>query len=206
MTDGVSRFERKLTSTDAGYTFPGLFGQVEQELTDELLVAGSARVDFHSDYGTRFSPRFSALYRPGTWTIRASLGKGFYVPTPYVDEIEAAGLSRLEPLGPLKAETARTASLDFGLANEPIEASFMLFASDIDIAVQLQDVDADSVRLVNALGTTRTRGGELMLPYRWQGLSVTGSYVFVDASECPCLRCRAEQYATSPLLMDRRCR
>src|SRR3546814_17119226 len=55
-----------------------LFGQIEQELTDELLLAGSARVDFHSEYGTRFSPRLSALYRPGPWTIRASFGKGFY--------------------------------------------------------------------------------------------------------------------------------
>lgn len=174
---------RAFPGFDYSYTVPGLFGQVEQELTDELLLAGSARVDFHSDYGTRFSPRLSALYRPGPWTIRASLGKGFYAPTPFVDEIEAAGLSRLEPLGPLKAETAKTASLDFGYAKGPIEASLTLFASDIDNAVQLQDVDADSVRLVNALGTTRTRGGELMLRYRWQGFSVTGSYVFVDASE-----------------------
>lgn len=70
------------------------------------ILSCSARVDFHSDYGTRFSPRLSALYRPGPWTIRASLGKGFYAPTPFVDEIEAAGLSRLEPLGPLRADIA----------------------------------------------------------------------------------------------------
>ena len=168
---------------DYSYTVPGLFGQLEQEIGDDILLAGSARVDFHSDYGTHFSPRLSALYRPGPWTIRASVGRGFYAPTPFVDEIEAAGLSRLEPLGPLKAETATTASLDFGYAANGVEANFTLFASDIDHAVQLQTVDADSVRLINAAGTTRTRGGELMLRYRWQSFSVTGSYVFVDARE-----------------------
>lgn len=168
---------------DYSYTVPGVFGQLERELGEDILLAGSARLDFHNDFGTRFSPRLSALYRPGPWTIRASAGKGFYAPTPFVDEIEAAGLSRLEPLGTLKAETATTASLDFGYAANGIEAQVTLFASDIDHAVQLQTVDADSVRLVNADGTTRTRGGELMLRYRWQSFSVTGSYVFVAASE-----------------------
>jgi len=168
---------------DYSYTVPALFGQVEQEVTDELLLAGSARADFHSDFGTRLSPRVSALYRPGPWTVRASFGKGFYAPTPFVDEIEAAGLSRLEALGALKAETAKTGSLDFGYAKGPIEATLTLFASDIENAVQLEEVDADSVRLVNAAGTTRTRGAELMLRYRWDAFSVTGSYVFVDASE-----------------------
>jgi len=174
---------RAFPAFDYSYTVPGLFGQVEQELGDEILLAGSARVDFHSDFGTRFSPRLSALYRPGPWTLRALVGKGFYAPTPFVDEIEAAGLSRLESLGTLKAETATTASLDFGYAANGVEANVTLFASDIDNAVQLQTVDADSVRLVNAAGTTRTRGGEFMLRYRWQSFSVTGSYVFVDASE-----------------------
>ena len=59
--------------------------------SDELTLAGSARADFHSEYGTQLSPRLSMLYRPGPWTISASLGRGFYAPTPFVEEIEAAG-------------------------------------------------------------------------------------------------------------------
>jgi outer membrane receptor for ferrienterochelin and colicins len=92
---------------DYSYDVPGLFAQVEHELRPDLTLAASARLDFHSEYGTQFSPRLSALYRPGPWTIRASLGRGFYAPTPFVEEIEAAGLSRLEPLSGLEAETAR---------------------------------------------------------------------------------------------------
>jgi outer membrane receptor for ferrienterochelin and colicins len=39
------------------------------------------------------------------------------------------------------------------------------------------------VQLVNVEGTTRRRGSELLLRYRWQDFVVTGSYVFTDATE-----------------------
>jgi len=37
--------------------------------------------------------------------------------------------------------------------------------------------------LINAPGTTRTRGAEVLLRYRWDNFTVTGSYVHVDATE-----------------------
>lgn len=168
---------------DYTYEVPGVFGQIEHEVTPELTLAGSARLDFHNEYGTQFSPRLSALYRPGPWTIRASLGRGFYAPTPFVEEIEAAGLSRLEPLSDLEAETAETASLDIGYARGPIEASVTLFGSNIDNATRVVPVAADRVRLVNVDGQTRIRGSELLLRYRWDAFTITGSYVYVDATE-----------------------
>lgn len=48
--------------------------------------------------------------------MRASCGRGFFAPRPFVDETDATGLSRLEPLAGPRAETADTASLDFGYA------------------------------------------------------------------------------------------
>jgi outer membrane receptor for ferrienterochelin and colicins len=168
---------------DYSYEVPGLFGQVEHDVSEDLNLAASGRVDFHSEYGTQFSPRLSALYRPSWWTIRASLGRGFYAPTPFVEEIEEAGLSRLEPLGELKAETAETASLDIGYARGPIEASITLFGSNIDNATRLETVVVDRVRLVNIDGQNRIRGSELLLRYRWDAFTVTSSYVFVDATE-----------------------
>jgi iron complex outermembrane receptor protein len=168
---------------DYSHEVPAAFGQLEYELRPDLTLAGSARLDIHSEYGTRLSPRLSALYRPGPWTIRASLGRGFYAPTPFVEEIEAAGLSRLEPLRGLRAETAETASIDVGYARGPLEASVTLFASNIDHATRLQDIAADRVRLVNTDGETRIRGSELLLRYRWDSFSLTGSYVLVDATE-----------------------
>jgi iron complex outermembrane receptor protein len=176
-----------LPQFDYSFSVPAAFAQVEHELSEKLIVAGSARVDAHSDYGTRLSPRLSILYRPGFWTLRASAGSGFHAPTPFVDETEAAGLSRLEPLKGLRAETAQSASLDIGYARGPIEANFTLFASDLTNTSRLETVDpspeAGRVRLVNVEGTTRTRGAELLLRYRWEAFTVTGSYVYVDASE-----------------------
>lgn len=168
---------------DYSYTAPGLFAQVEHNLGDSLTLAGSGRWDAHSEYGSKLSPRLSMLYRTGPWTVRAALGHGFYAPTPFVEEIEETGLSRLEPHGKLKAETADTASLDVGYASGPVEASITLFASNIDNAVRLHTTGPDSVRLVNANGTTRTRGAELLLRYRWETFAITGSYVHVDATE-----------------------
>lgn len=165
------------------FTTPGVFVQLEQQVGDELTLAGSARWDDHSEYGSHFSPRFSLLYRPGPLRIRASVGSGFYAPTPFVEEIEAAGLSRLEVPTGLKEETAETASFDIGYTVGTAEFSATLFGSNIDDAVQLQTVDADTVRLINASGETRTRGAELLARYRWDGFTVTGSYVYTDASE-----------------------
>ncbi|MXO73478.1 TonB-dependent receptor [Altererythrobacter buctensis] len=168
---------------DYSYDVPGIFAQLEHEVSPELTLAGSARVDFHDEYGTQFSPRFSALYRPGNWTVRASAGGGFFSATPFVEEIEAAGLSRLEPLGNLKAETARTASLDVGYADGPWEANVTLFGTNVESATRLLETAPDRVRLVNIDGTTRVRGSEFLLRYREDGFTITGSYLFVDATE-----------------------
>lgn len=172
-----------LPEFDYRYDVPGIFAQVEHEAALDLTFAASGRVDFHDEFGTRFSPRLSTLYRPGFWTIRGSLGGGFFTPTPFVDEIEAAGLSRLEPLGQLEAETARTGSLDIGYARGPLEASVTLFGANIENATQIEEIAPDRVRLVNINGTTRVRGSELLLRYRRAPFTVTGSYVYVDASE-----------------------
>ena len=166
-----------------GYEAPAVFAQVERSFVPNLTVAGSARWDSHSEYGDLFSPRLSVLYQPGDWSIRASWGQGFYAPTPFIEETEATGLSRLEPLSDLREETAQTVSLDFSYAAGALEAGLTLFGSDIDDAVRLETVAADRVRLVNADGATRTRGVELLMRWREAPFSVTGSYLFIDGSE-----------------------
>lgn len=169
---------------DYAYTDPGLFVQVEHDVSGDLTLAGSARVDFHSDYGTRFSPRLSLLYKPDRWTVRLSAGRGFFAPTPFVDEIEAAGLSRLEPLRGLKAEVADTASLDVGYKIGRTELNASLFGSTAANALRLETLPSgDRVRLVNVRGATRTYGVELLLRQRWDNFSITGSYVYVNATE-----------------------
>lgn len=170
-------------SFDYNYDAPALFAQLDHDLGADVSVAASARWDDHSEYVGQFSPRVSLLYRPGPWTIRASWGRGFHAPTPFVEETEAAGLSRLEPLNGLDAETAETLSLDFGYASGALEAGLTLFGSDIDDAVRLQTVALDRVRLVNQDGVTRTRGVEALMRWRKPPYVLTASHLYLDARE-----------------------
>lgn len=172
-----------LPDFDYRFETPALFFQMERDLAEDLILAGSARWDEHSEYGGQFSPRLSLLYRPGSWTVRASWGRGFYAPTPFVEETEASGLSRLEPLSALVEETAETASLDLGHAVGPWEFGLTLFASDIADAVRLQTTAPDRVRLVNLDGVTQTRGVEALVRWKQAPWVVTGSYLYVDANE-----------------------
>ncbi|HNP65271.1 MAG TPA: TonB-dependent receptor, partial [Woeseiaceae bacterium] len=168
---------------DYSYDVPAIFAALDKDLAPDVSIAASVRWDDHSEYGDQFSPRLSLLYRPGPWTIRASWGGGFYAPTPFIEETEAAGLSRLEPLGGLNAETAETLSVDVAYVDGALETGLTLFGSDIEDAVQSQTVAADSVRLVNQDGVTRTRGIEALLRWRRAPYVVTASYLYLDTSE-----------------------
>jgi len=165
------------------YDVPAIFAQFDQDLTADVSLAASVRWDDHSEYGDQLSPRVSLLYRPGLWTVRGSWGRGFYAPTPFIEETEAAGLSRLDPLTSLDAEIAETVSLDIGYAAGALETGLTFFGSDIDDAVQLQPVSADRVQLVNQPGVTRTRGIEALLRWRRGSYVVTASYLYLDAEE-----------------------
>jgi len=174
---------------DYTYDVPGVFAQIDHDLRDDLSVSLSGRFDDHSEYGNHFSPRASVLYKPANWTIRASYGQGFFAPTPFVEEIEASGLSRLSPLTGLEEEIAETASIDVGYRTGPMEANVSVFGSNVDGVTELEAFasaaggELDRVVLVNADGETRIRGAEVLLRYFWNDFKITGSYLYLDATE-----------------------
>ena len=174
---------------DYTYDVPGIFGQVDRDLTEDLSVSFSARLDDHSEYGAQLSPRLSILYRPGDWTFRGSIAEGYFAPTPFVEEIEAAGLSRLSSLAGLEEETAQTASFDIGYKSGSIEGNATFFASNVDGVTKLEpfasqtDGSLDRAALVNTQGTSELRGSELLLRYLWGDFKITGSYLYIDSSE-----------------------
>lgn len=171
-------------SFDYSFSAPALLAQIEHDAPGDLTLAASGRIDFHNVYGTRFSPRLSALYRPGKLTVRATLGRGFQAPTPFVEETEAAGLSRLASIAGVRAETADSASIDVGYRFGAVEANAVFFGSNLRDAVRLEETGGGTgVRLVNAPGLTTTRGIELLLRYRTGPFTMTGSYVNVNARE-----------------------
>jgi outer membrane receptor for ferrienterochelin and colicins len=171
------------------YQVPGLFSQLDYEASDDFSMSLSVRTDRHSEYGTQVSPRISLLYSPENWTIRGAYGQGFFAPSPFIEDIDEAGLSRLEPLESLDEERASTASIDISYVLGGLETSLTLFASDIDNVTELEVIDGvgealgKQVRIVNADSKTDISGAELLLRYRWQDIKFTGSYLYTDATK-----------------------
>jgi iron complex outermembrane receptor protein len=104
---------RQLPDFDYQFTTGSIFAQDEVTLRPTVSLAVSARADVHSEYGVLATPRLSLLARPDEgWTIRLSAGTGAFSPTPFTEETDETGLSRMLPLGDLRAERAVGMSFD----------------------------------------------------------------------------------------------
>ena len=170
---------------DYTYTVPSIFAQDEFALADRMILAASGRIDAHSDFGTFFSPRLSAVFLPSDrWTLRASIGTGFAAPTPFVDEIETTGLGVLEPLAGLQAERAASASLDLQWTLNAWEFNLSVFGSQIRHPLEVRPAAAEGkLELVNGAGSRRAAGAEAFLRYVAGPLHVIGSYTLLDVTE-----------------------
>ncbi|HKT78985.1 MAG TPA: TonB-dependent receptor [Vicinamibacterales bacterium] len=165
------------------YTFlvPGAFGQYDVTLTPALSLSASGRLDGHSEYGTFFSPRVSALARVGKWTSRASIGTGFFASTPLTEETEAAGLTRLDVVPPLKAEKGVSASFDLTRTEGAFSGTVTLFASRISSPVYVDRSTA--YVLSNLADPTLNLGAELLATMRNEPFALTATYTYVHARE-----------------------
>jgi len=180
----VDRYRsERFAAFDYRFVVPAVFAQAERSF-GPATVAASARVDRHERYGTMLSPRLSTLLRVGGgWSLRGSVGGGYAGPTPFVDETERNGLSRLEPLGALRAERAVSASLDGHGTIGPVEVNASLFAVRVRDPLQAREATLGRFALVNAAGSSRSAGADVSLVVRRGALAVIGSYAFVSTSE-----------------------
>jgi len=163
------------------FVVPGGFAQYDVGLSGAWSVSASGRVDVHSEYGTFFSPRISALGRSGRWTSRVSVGSGFFAPTPLTEETEAAGLTRLQINGPLVAERGVSGSFDLTRTDGPLSYTATLFASRISDPIHVDRSPAYVLR--NLTGPTINLGVELLGTFRQEPFAVTGTYTYVHARE-----------------------
>jgi outer membrane receptor for ferrienterochelin and colicins len=171
---------------DYTYTTPSLFAQEEFAPTEWLTLSLAGRADWHSEYGAFLNPRLSLLLRPAGWTVRGSVGTGYFAPTPFTEETESIGLSRVLPLADdVDVERARTASLDVGRSFGDLEVNATLFGSRTENVLQLVESNAEPgmLELVNAAGPTRTWGTELLARWHREPFHVTATHTFLRSRE-----------------------
>jgi iron complex outermembrane receptor protein len=174
----------ELPQFDYRFTTGSVFVQDEIALRPSLSLAASARADAHSEYGLLATPRVSLLARPGTgWTMRMSAGTGAFAPTPFTEETDEAGLSRLAPLRGLRAERAVGLSADVTRTAGPIELTGTVFSSALHHALQQRDVSAGRVELINAADPTRSWGTEATARCRVEGFVVVASHAWLHSRE-----------------------
>ncbi len=172
---------RDVRRFDYDFLVPGAFAQYDLTVSPKLSLSGSARLDHHSEYGTFFSPRVSALARAGHWTSRLSVGTGFFGPTPITEETEAAGLTRLEIRRPLEAERGLSTSFDLSRTDGPLSYTATVFASRIRDPLHVER--SPSYVLSTLPDPTTNIGLELLGTWRRAPFSVTANYTYVRARE-----------------------
>jgi iron complex outermembrane receptor protein len=197
---------RDLPEFDYSHLAPGVFAQDDYAPFSWLSVSASARLDRHNVYGSFFSPRVSALVKLGAGvTLRPSTGTGFFAPTPFTEETEATGLSRLAPLGPLEPERGKSVSLDLGWTSGPLELTATWFRSVIEDPIVLRETRAGlgrrslgeggpgPVEIVNSAGPDRTIGSELIARFHQGEMDLIATHMFVWGTELdPDTRVRRE--------------
>jgi len=173
---------------DFEYTVPAIFAQDEVDLAEWLTVAASLRYDDHSRFGGVLSPRVSALLRGSRWTTRVSAGTGFFAPTPFTEEVEAAGIGRLTAPGvgadEWVEERARSAMIDVGRSFGPVEMNASLFGSVIDDPLQTIRNGDGTLTIRNASeGSVETWGTEVFAALRTGPWRLIGSHAFLRSTE-----------------------
>jgi iron complex outermembrane receptor protein len=174
---------RDVDAFDFGHTIPGVFAQDEYMPIRSVVISASARFDHHSAYGAFVNPRVSLLVRPGEWVLRASAGTGWFAPSPFTEETEAVGLSRLLPFGDLEAERALSGMVDVGRSVGDWELNATLFGSRVDHALAVTPDGAGSLTLSNATEPVRTWGTELLARYHAGPIHLTATHVHTRSTE-----------------------
>ena len=193
---------RDVTEFRYRFSSPALFAQDEISLGGRASLSASARLDAHTEYGLLASPRVSLLLKPSNdWTMRVSAGGGSFAPTPFTEETDEAGLSRLLPptlrqaeggvFSDLRAERAWSSSADITWSRGALEVTGTVFGSRVNDPVQLAYLPVPvvvephvyTVGLFNADGPTSTWGTELLARVRRGPIVAMVTHAFTHSTE-----------------------
>jgi iron complex outermembrane receptor protein len=158
-----------------------VFVQDDVDVARWLAVSASARLDHQNVFGTFLSPRVSALLRRGSWSSRLSYGTGFFAPSAVTEETEAAGLSRLTIVGPLKAERGTSTSIDLTRTAGALSITLSGFYSKITDPVEVERTTQFLLR--NLPTPTTNTGVEALGTWKQEEFTLVASYAFVHSRE-----------------------
>jgi iron complex outermembrane receptor protein len=199
---------REVTRFRYRFSSPAVFVQDQITLGARASLSASARLDVHSEYGVLASPRVSLLLKPADeWTMRLSAGGGSFAPTPFTEETDEAGLSRLAPLVGLDAERAWSTSADVTWRRGPFEITGTVYGSRVIDPVQYVYLvraaviggDDYAVGLLNADEPTNTWGTELLARYRLGPIALMVTHGFTHSTEFDLNEGRREDVPLTPL-------
>ncbi len=174
----------EFNDVDFTFTTPGVFAQDDVRFSDSLSGSVSVRLDVHSKYRVLVNPRVSLLARPSDgWTLRVSTGLGTFAPTPFTEETEEVGFSRLRFRDDLGVERGWAASADVTRVVRSFELTATGFASRISDPVMTVDVSDDQFALLNVFEPQWVWGAEAIARYRVEGMSLVGTYSWTRATE-----------------------
>lgn len=177
---------RDVKGVSFNYLTPAGFAQLGLTPSQEFGASLALRCDGHDTYGTFCSPRAALLVRPSpALSLRASAGLGFAAPTPLTEETDAIGL-RSVIFPKLRAERARTASLDAHWQRGALEVSGTISRSRVTRPVRLDSIPGDPqgrLEFVNAAGPTDVWAGELFAVYERAPVVLTAFYGYLHSTE-----------------------
>jgi iron complex outermembrane receptor protein len=186
---GPSATSANGTPIDYSFVTPALFIQNAFNVAEQFTVTASARGDMHSEYGTFLSPRLSMLYKAtDDWSVRLSGTRGFYAPTPFIEDVDPVGahvVNGFESGAPrtVSAETADYGSVDVHGTVGPFELNGTLFGTVVHHPVLAIPASGGRYSLVNSQFAHSARGIELFGVYDLEPLFITALYTFTDARE-----------------------
>jgi len=164
------------------WTTPAVFAQDDWTVRSWWTLSLSGRIDWHSEYGTFASPRVSSLFRAREWSIRASVGGGFFAPTALTEEADEVGLGRVDPLQDIVAERGTTYSIDVSRPVGFADLSVTFFGSRISDALAA-DTSGERLTYYNRPAASNGSGVEFFARLRRGPLVATASYAWTRVTE-----------------------
>lgn len=188
-TDNYS--DRDVGGFDFAFNTLSAFAQTTVTASEAVSLSLTGRCDRHSRYGTSCVPVAGVLVRQlSGFSERISAGLGAYAPTPFIDETNAIGFSRLRPFsGPLAPtlsyERARNVAVDVGYHHGGFDINATGYASRITRPVILHEMASGPYagELLNAPGPARTRGLDVFAVFTGDPVSVTAFYSILKSRE-----------------------